>query len=84
MQAAIKEARPPALRGRGIRCRKMRPSRAARAGAGLEPIGLTSQDPHRSLRGKGRCELELRWLVSLAALASGSEGARHQVPQDAL
>ena len=43
----------------------MRPSRAARAGAGLEPIGLTSQDPHRSLRGKGRCELEMRWLELL-------------------
>ena len=51
--------------GRGIRCRKMRPSRAARAGAGLAPIGLTSQDHHRSLRDKGRCGLELRWLESL-------------------
>ena len=84
MQAAIKESRPPALRGRGIRCAAMCPSRAAGGGAGLKSVGLSFLGPHRSRRGKGRCELELRWLVSLAALASGSEGARHQVPQDAL
>ena len=57
----------------------MRPSRAVEAGADLKPDGVDSFGPCRSLRGKGRCELELRWLVSLAALASGSEGARYQV-----
>ena len=65
MQAAIAEAHPPALRGRGIRCRKMRPSRAARAGAGLDPVGLSFLGPHRSRRRKGRCGLEMRWLESL-------------------